>query len=51
VKLVPVHVVASADLGDGDLEVILAGGDRLRVRASATADMLRRVIDVLRTAC
>jgi hypothetical protein len=51
VKLAPVHVVASADLGDGDLEVILAGGDRLRVRASATADMLRRVIDVLRTAC
>ena len=51
VKLAPVHVVTSADLGGGDLEVILAGGDRVRVRASATADMVRRVLDVLRTAC
>lgn len=49
--LAPVHVVTSPDLSDGDLEVILAGGDRVRVRASGTADMLRRVIDVLRTAC
>jgi hypothetical protein len=51
VKLAPVHVVASADLGSGDLEVILAGGDRVRIRASASAEMVRRVIDVLRTAC
>jgi hypothetical protein len=51
VTLAPVHVVTSADLGGGDLEVILAGGDRVRVRASASAELVRRVIDVLRTAC
>ena len=49
--LAPVHVVTSADLGGGDLEVILAGGDRVRVRASASVDLVRRVIEVLRTAC
>jgi hypothetical protein len=51
VRLAPVHVVTSADLGGGDLEVILAGGDRVRVRTSASVDLLRRVIEVLRTAC
>jgi hypothetical protein len=51
VTLAPVHVVTSADLGGGDLEVILAGGDRVRVRASASVDLVRRVIEVLRTAC
>jgi hypothetical protein len=51
VKLAPVHVVTSADLGGGDLEVILAGGDRVRVCARASADLVRRVRDALRTAC
>ena len=51
VTLAPVHVVTSADLGGGDLDVILASGDRVRIRASASADMVRRVLDVLRTAC
>jgi hypothetical protein len=51
VTVAPVHVVTSADLGGGDLEVILAGGDRVRVRASASVDLVRRVIEVLRTAC
>jgi hypothetical protein len=46
VTLAPVHVATGADLGGGDLEVILTGGDRVRIRASASADILRRVIDV-----
>ena len=51
-SLVPVHVVSDEDpLTGGDLEVILATGDRLRVRATVATDTLRRVVDVLRTVC
>jgi hypothetical protein len=50
-KLAPVHVVTSAELGGSELEVLLTGGDRVRIRGDASADMVRRVIDVLRTAC
>lgn len=51
VTLAPVHVVASAAAGGEDLEVILAGGDRVRVPPGVSAEMLRRVVQVLRTAC
>ena len=51
VTLAPVHVVAGpADVG-GDLEILLASGDRVRVAAGVSADTLRRVVQVLRTAC
>ena len=49
--LAPVHVVASADGGGDDLEVILAGGDRVRVPGGVSVDTLRRVVQALRTAC
>jgi len=49
---VPVHVVSDDDpQTGGEVEVILATGDRLRVRANVTTDTLRRVVDVLRTVC
>jgi transposase-like protein len=51
VRLAPVHVVASAEANGGDLEVLLASGDRVRVPAGVSADTLRRVVEVLRTAC
>jgi transposase-like protein len=51
-SLVPVQVVSDdAPLTGGELEVILATGDRLRVRANVTTDTLRRVVDVLRAGC
>jgi hypothetical protein len=43
-----VQLVAS---GDSDLEVMLASGDRIRVPAGISAETLRCVIQVLRTAC
>ena len=51
VKLAPVHVMASAEGHGGDLEVMLANGDRVRVPPGVSADTLRRVVEVLRTAC
>jgi hypothetical protein len=51
VTLAPVHVVAGAGDVGGDLEILLAGGDRVRVAAGVSADTLRRVLQVLRTAC
>jgi hypothetical protein len=50
VTLAPVHVLASNGSGN-DLEVMLAGGDRVRVPADVSAETLRRVIQVLRTEC
>jgi transposase-like protein len=47
VTLAPVHVV-TPDSG-ADLEIVLAGGDRVRVAASVSPDRLRRVVQVLRT--
>jgi hypothetical protein len=51
VALAPVHVVTSADAVCGDLEVILVGGDRVRIPAGVSAETLRRVVQILRTAC
>jgi len=50
VTLAPVHVLATAGSGN-DLEVMLAGGDRVRVPGDVSVETLRRVIQVLRTAC
>jgi len=50
VTLAPVHVLASNGSGN-DLEVMLAGGDRVRVPADVSAETLRRVIQVLRSEC
>ena len=49
VKLAPVQIVASD--GSDDLEIQLAGGDRVRVRAGVSTEALQRVIHALRTAC
>jgi hypothetical protein len=51
VTLAPVHVVAGARDVGGDLEILLASGDRVRVGAGVSADTLRQVVAVLRTAC
>ena len=51
VTLAPVHVMTTAADGAGDLEIMLASGDRVRVSARASVETLRRVIEVLRTAC
>lgn len=51
VTLAPVHVVAGARDVGGDLEILLASGDRVRVAAGVSVDTLRRVVQVLRTAC
>jgi hypothetical protein len=48
-KLVPVRIVPE-DTGGG-LELILTTGDRIRVRVDVGGDVLRRVVQVLRTAC
>jgi hypothetical protein len=53
VRLAPVRVIRSAD-GPGpdpDLEIILASGDRVRVSTEISADVLHRVVQVLRTGC
>jgi hypothetical protein len=51
VQLAPVHVVSGAEGRSGDVEIILAQGDRVRVAASVSMDTLRRVVQVLRTSC
>ena len=50
VMLAPVHVVSARDAGC-DLEIFLANGDRVRVGAGVSANTLRQVVEVLRTAC
>lgn len=45
---VPVHVAPSVETG---IEVVLAGGDRLRIRAGASADLVRAVVAALRPPC
>jgi hypothetical protein len=49
VQLAPVHVVTGGEGCGGDVEIVLASGDRVRVAASVSADILRRVVQVLRT--
>jgi hypothetical protein len=51
VTLAPVHVVAGARDVGGDLEILLTSGDRVRVGTGVSADTLRQVVEVLRTAC
>jgi hypothetical protein len=51
VEFAPVHVVPAADSGGGDLEILLAGGDRIRLAASVEPDRLRRVLEMLRGRC
>ena len=51
VRLAPVHIVEGPGVIGGDLEILLCGGDRVRVPAAVSADTLRRVIDVLRAGC
>ncbi|HUC76270.1 MAG TPA: transposase [Vicinamibacterales bacterium] len=48
VKLARVRVVAETA---ADLEIVLASGDRVRVATNTSADLLRRVVQVLRTGC
>jgi hypothetical protein len=50
VTLAPVHVLAREDTG-AELEVVLAGGDRVHVPAGISTETLQRVIQVLRTTC
>ncbi|HEV3214092.1 MAG TPA: hypothetical protein VGZ27_00130 [Vicinamibacterales bacterium] len=50
-RLAPVHVMTGATDPGGDLEIFLAGGDRVRVAAGVSVDVLRGVIQVLRTGC
>jgi len=51
VTLAPVHVMAAAADGAGDLEIVLVSGDRVRVSARASVETLRRIVQALRTAC
>jgi hypothetical protein len=51
VKLAPVHVVTVAKDEPSDVEILLAGGDRVRVAAGVSVETLRRVVQALRTAC
>jgi hypothetical protein len=44
-------VIPIVEEGAGDLEIILTNGHRLRVPAQVSVEALRRVVDVLRTAC
>jgi hypothetical protein len=45
VRLAPVHVMTAAADGASDLEILLVGGDRLRVSAGTSVETLRRVIE------
>jgi len=47
VSLVPVRVIREAEDG-GELEVILATGDRVRVPASVAPERLHRVLQVMK---
>jgi hypothetical protein len=48
-RLVPVRVVDEGQ--GGEVEIILAGGDRVRVGAGVSAEVLGRVVEVLRRTC
>jgi hypothetical protein len=51
VQLAPVHVMTDADGRSGEVEIVLASGDRVRVAASVSADTLRRVVQAVRASC
>lgn len=46
---VPVQVASEADLPV--IEVVLTGGERLQVRAGASAELVQATLRVLRSAC
>jgi hypothetical protein len=48
VTLAPVHVVTDAD---GDVEITLVSGDRVRVSAGVSPDLVGDIVRVLRTPC
>jgi hypothetical protein len=50
-SLIPVQVTDTASGPAGEIEILLASGDRLRVSPEVPVEALRRVIDVLRSAC
>lgn len=50
-RLAPVHVMRAAEDAGGDVEIVLASGDRVRVSTQVPVDVLRRVVQLLRTAC
>ena len=52
VSLAPVHVVTGGgEESRGDVEILLACGDRVRVTASVSVETLRRVVEILRRPC
>jgi transposase-like protein len=46
---VPVQV--TADRAEPVMEIVLSGGERLEVRAGASADLVRAAVSALRSAC
>jgi hypothetical protein len=48
VKLAPVHVVTDAN---GGIEITLVSGDRVRVSAGVSADLVSEIVRVLRRPC
>jgi transposase-like protein len=46
---VPVQV--TIERGEPVLEIVLSGGERLEVRAGASADLVRAAVSALRSAC
>ena len=48
----PVRVIGDdAPLGAGVIEVVLASGERVVIRAGASADLVRQVVATLRASC
>jgi len=51
VPLARVRVVGDARNTGDDLEIVLVSGDRIRIRAGASVETVRRVVQVLRGGC
>ncbi len=43
--------MTGADGRSGEVQIVLASGDRVRVAASVSADTLRRVVQAVRASC
>jgi transposase-like protein len=50
-SLIPVQVTERASGLSGEIEILLSGGDRVRVSPAVPAEALRRVVEVLRGGC
>ena len=50
-SLVPVRVRETETVQPAEIEILLATGDRVRVRAEVPAEALRQVVSVLRQGC